>query len=397
MFENFTKNCEADILVGIPSFNNAQTIEHVIKQAAIGLEEHFPKMRSVIVVSDGNSTDNTIEVAESVTLPKNVDRIVTTYTGISGKGSAIRLILQMAEKLNCKALALIDADLKSITPEWIKLLIQPVFEGVQFIAPRYSRYKYDGTITNQVAYPFTLTLFGYKLRQPIGGDFGLSKDLIKLLINSPLWATEFMPRFGIDITITFTALGNNMDVGEAFLGVKVHDVKDPAAHLGPMFKQVVGALFDNTCLYENVWKNIMHVVEPKIFKEKIEETKPQPFNVNLNVIEENFINGFYGKRKIFENILPEKIFARLSFCVKENRIQVEDWAKISFHFLKSYKCSDPTVRNDILEAYKICWLGRVATYVRETMDVPDDIAEEKINGDALTFMKFKPYLLSIWS
>ncbi|MBC7091865.1 MAG: glycosyltransferase [Nitrososphaeria archaeon] len=397
MFENLIKNYETDILVGIPSFNNAQTIEYVIEQVASGLEEHFPKMKSVIVVSDGKSTDGTREVAKNVSLPKNIDRIVTTYTGISGKGSAIRLILQIAEKLNCKALALVDADLKSITPEWMKLLIQPVLEGVQFVAPKYSRYKYDGTITNQVVYPFTLTLFGYKIRQPIGGDFGLSKDLIKLLINSPLWNTEFMPRFGIDITITFTALANKMNVGEAFLGVKVHDVKDPAAHLGPMFKQVVGALFDNTCLYENVWKNIMHVIEPKIFRGKIEETKPQPFNVNLKAMEENFMNGFYEKRKIFKSVLPDQIFALLNRCVKENRISVEDWAKISFHFLKSYKYCVPNIRNDILEAYKTCWLGRVATFIRETLDMPDDIAEEKINADALTFMKFKPYLLSILS
>ncbi|MEM0054339.1 MAG: glycosyltransferase [Nitrososphaeria archaeon] len=392
-----SKNCGIDILVGIPSFNNAQTIEYVIKQAANGLEEHFPKMKGIIVVSDGNSTDKTREIAEEVSLPKNVDKIVTTYPGIPGKGSAIKLILQIAEKLNCKALALIDADLRSITSEWIRLLIQPVFEGVHFVAPRYSRYKYDGTITNQVAYPFTLTLFGYKIRQPIGGDFGLSNDLVKLLIQTPLWNTEFVPRFGIDITITFTALANNMKVGEAFLGAKVHDVKDPAAHLGPMFKQVVGALFDNACLYDSIWRNITHVIEPKIFKGKIEEKKPQPFNVNIKVMEETFVNGFNDKKEMLKNILSEQIFERLNNSVKECRISVEDWAKISFHFLRYYRYCSKNLKEEILETYKICWLGRVATFVKETLDMQDEEAEEKVNKEALNFMKLKPYLLSIWS
>ncbi len=396
MHKIFSKDGEVDILVGIPSFNNAQTIEYVIKQAANGLEENFPKMRGIIVVSDGNSTDKTREIAESVSLPKNVDRIVTTYTGIPGKGSAIKLILQIAEKLNCKALAFLDADLRSVTSEWIRLLIQPIFEGVQFVAPRYSRYKYDGTITNQIAYPFTLTLFGYKIRQPIGGDFGLSKELIQLLLKTPLWNTESVPRFGIDITITFTALANNMNVGEAYLGVKVHDVKDPAAHLGPMFKQVVGALFYNAYLYENIWKNIVHVFEPKIFKGKIEETRPQPFNVNIKAMEETFVNGFNEKREMLKSVLPEQIFELLGNCVKELRIKVEDWAKISFNFLRYFKYCSQNLREDVLDAYRICWLGRVATYVKESLDMSDEEAEEKVNNEALTFMKLKPYLLSIW-
>lgn len=395
--EIFSKNWEANILVGIPSFNNSQTIEHVIKQAANGLEEYFPKMRGIIVVSDGNSTDKTREIAERVNLPKNVDKIVTTYPGVPGKGSAIKLILQIAEKLNCKALALIDADLRSITPEWIKLLIQPIFEGVHFVTPRYSRYKYDGTITNQVAYPFTLTLFGYKIRQPIGGDFGLSKDLIKILLKTPLWNTEFVPRFGVDITITFTALANNMNVGEAFLGVKVHDVKDPAIHLGPMFKQVVGALFDNACIYDNIWRKIIHVIEPKIFEGKIEEKSPQPFNVNIKTMEETFVNGFNEKRETFRNVLSEQIFELLNNCIKECRISVEEWAKISFHFLKYYRYCSQNLKEEVLDAYRICWLGRVATFVKETLDMPDEEAEKKINEEALTFMKLKPYLLSIWS
>lgn len=393
--EFLSKVHEADVAVGIPSFNNAPTIEYVIRQAADGLEENFPSMKSVIIVSDGNSDDGTREVAESVSLPQKICRLVTTYSGVPGKGSAVNLILQLAERLNCKALALVDADLRSITQEWIRLLLQPIFEGVKFVAPKYMRYKYDGTITNQVAYPFTLTLFGYRIRQPIGGDFGLSRDLVKLLLKTPLWNTEYVPRFGIDITITCTALAYRMNVGEAFLGVKVHDVKDPASHLGPMFKQVVGALFENAYLYKSVWQDIMHVTEPKMFRGgRIFESEPKPFNVNLKVMEDEFVKGFIERKSLFENILSEQAFTLLRGCVEESRIGVEDWAKISFNFLKSYQHYS---KEDVLEAYKICWLGRVSTFVKETLHMSDEEAEEKINSDALTFMRLKPYLLSILS
>ncbi len=48
---------EADIVVGIPSYNNARTIGHVVSAVSVGLAKHFPNRRSVIVNSDGGSKD----------------------------------------------------------------------------------------------------------------------------------------------------------------------------------------------------------------------------------------------------------------------------------------------------------------------------------------------------
>jgi hypothetical protein len=48
---------EADILIGIPSYNNARTIGHVVRAVMAGLAKYFPKARAVLVNSDGGSTD----------------------------------------------------------------------------------------------------------------------------------------------------------------------------------------------------------------------------------------------------------------------------------------------------------------------------------------------------
>jgi glycosyltransferase involved in cell wall biosynthesis len=52
---------EVDIVVGIPSFNNARTITHVVRAVAGGLAKYFPDRKSIIVNSDGGSTDGTRE------------------------------------------------------------------------------------------------------------------------------------------------------------------------------------------------------------------------------------------------------------------------------------------------------------------------------------------------
>src|SRR5688572_18125555 len=56
---------QADIVIGIPSFNNEKTIGHVVKACYAGVSKYFPQFTSVIVNSDGGSNDNTREAVLS--------------------------------------------------------------------------------------------------------------------------------------------------------------------------------------------------------------------------------------------------------------------------------------------------------------------------------------------
>ncbi|MFN8008602.1 MAG: glycosyltransferase [Terriglobia bacterium] len=56
---------QADIVVGIPSYNNVRTIRHVVQAVQTGLGKYFPQFKSVIINSDGGSTDGTREAALS--------------------------------------------------------------------------------------------------------------------------------------------------------------------------------------------------------------------------------------------------------------------------------------------------------------------------------------------
>ena len=63
---------QADILVGIPSFNNAGTIGHVVQMAAQGMVRYFPEMKPVLVNSDGDSPDGTCDVTLNTPVPEEV-------------------------------------------------------------------------------------------------------------------------------------------------------------------------------------------------------------------------------------------------------------------------------------------------------------------------------------
>ena len=98
---------QADIVVGIPSYNNARTIGHVVRAVQAGLAKYFPSSKCVLVNSDGGSKDTTLEIVKqtgidnlATILVKHpqfpINKIVTGYHGIPGKGSAIRTIFALA-------------------------------------------------------------------------------------------------------------------------------------------------------------------------------------------------------------------------------------------------------------------------------------------------------------
>jgi len=397
----YLKNVKtADILVGIPSYNNAHTINYVAYQAAKGLETYFPNLQSVIFVSDGKSTDGTLATVKSMRLPFQASVIPTTYSGISGKGSAVKAIFEAARFLEVDSVALVDSDLRSITPDWVRLLISPTLTGTGLVTPFYIRHKYDGTITNFLCYPVTSSLYGKRIRQPIGGDFGLSIKLVGELLESQLWQTPYVPRFGIDIFETHTALAKGFEVKQAFLGTKSHEAKDPSKHLGSMFRQVVGSMFSCIELYEKVWRGIHGLRQVEIVGEKRSLGIPESVHIDLPNIIKTYKSGFDGYRQIYRGILSNSIFKSVEKLkrIKNTNLSFppETWAKIVYSFVASFKSGDQPRRENLLDALRILWIGKVMTFARETLEVDTWKAEKKIEEEVRVFEGLKPYLLDIW-
>jgi hypothetical protein len=103
--------------------------------------------------------------------------------------------------------------------------------GQDLVTPLYARHRLDGTITNSIAFPLTAALYGRRLRQPIGGDFGFSGRLAAHWAAKQVWSTD-VARFGVDIWMTTVALCEGFSVCQSVLGAKLHDTKDPAATWG---------------------------------------------------------------------------------------------------------------------------------------------------------------------
>jgi hypothetical protein len=389
------------MVVGIPCFNSDSTIEHVIDMVSEGLAKYYPETRSVVIISDGGSTDDTREVARDKTVYPFIEKVVTIYRGIPGKGSALRMIFESASFLEAKVCLLFDSDLRSITPEWVKALADPILtHGHDFVAPVYSRYKYDATITNNIAYNLIRALYGKRVRQPIGGDFGLSNNMIDFYFTCEhdIWMTD-IARFGIDIWMTTKAMVENKSICQAYLGAKIHDVKDPLENLGPMFRQVVYPLFQLMEENADKWRRVKGS-EPILTYGTPSDKEPKAFAVDLEGMIGNYREGFKNLSVFWEKIINPKSFSVLNNLTKKRKMEnflmpVEDWAKIIYDFAATFH-QWKRDRGKLVEIMRPLYYARVASFINRTRDMTTKEAEEIVNQQAQVFEEMKPYLLKRW-
>jgi len=390
---------EADILVGIPCYNNESTILHVIKMVSHGLDQHYRDRKAVIMIADGGSTDDTRDRASEFQLKPWQEKLVTIYRGIGGKGTALRAIFESAWQLKAKVCVCVDSDLRSINPDWVKYLLDPVLDkGYEFVSPVYSRYKYDGTITNNIVYNLVRALYGKRIRQPIGGDFAFSGRLAKHYLEQDVWGSD-IARFGIDIWMTTNALVTGAKVCQSNLGVKIHDAKDPALALGPMFRQVCGTLFSLMEEHEALWAPIRGSEDVPIFGMQ-EFLEPDAITVNQPRMVREFQEGKRLFGTLWQEVFSQEVARSLN---KISRLSpdaflfpVETWVKLIYELAVKYH-QLPAHRMRLLSLMTPLYLARVASFINRTRDMNSREAEAVVEEQARVFEENKDYLVELWT
>lgn len=389
---------EADLLVGIPCYNNEKTIPHVIQMVTNGLDEYYRDFKSVIFIADGGSTDDTREMAKEYQIKPWQEKVVSIYRGPAGKGTALRSVFEAAGRLNVRACAVVDADLRSITTDWVSYLLDPVLEkGFDFVAPVYLRHKYDATITNNIVYNLTRALYGKRIRQPIGGDFAFTRAVAEYYAEQDVWETD-VARYGIDIWMTTSAITQGFKICQSNLGVKIHDAKDPSQHLGPMFRQVLWALFALMETFEEKWKAVRGSVAIPTFGH-VDHCEPEPVEVNLEELVERFKIGFQQFSLLWQDILCRDCFAQIEKAARRTAedffLPLHTWVQILYELAATFHAW-PRNRYKIIELVTPLYYARVASFVRETKDMSTEEAENLVEEQAELFEKGKDFLLKMW-
>ncbi|MCD6420430.1 MAG: glycosyltransferase [Synergistetes bacterium] len=364
-----------EVIIGIPSYNNCSTIGNVIKQAAKGIKGK----KGAILNSDGSSSDGTPQEVNRIAKECEMPVMSFQYRGISGKGSSIKAILEAASTTGADAIILLDSDLRNIKPSWSNGFYKAIESGYDLITPYYIRHKYDGTITNHLVYPLVKGIYGIDIRQPIGGDFGISGRLAEKLLevlNSS--SNESILRFGIDIFITLSAVANRFKVAQLSLGAKIHDPKDPAHSLKPMFIQVVHTLFSLIEKDTHYWKSVKELTTPPILGNSKYEEPPE-----VKIDRDALFNGFYEGLNKFKGFYNTILAKESSAGLFSPEITSEAWANVLYDFLLYFKRTKD--KQKVVERLLPLYLGRTLAFVTNTEKLSNLEAENIIQRQAEIF------------
>lgn len=392
----------AEIIVGIPSYNEADSIALPADVASRGLVEYFPSVSSVLINVDNHSEDGTREAFLGT--PTRVPKVyISTPPGVRGKGNNLRNLFKAAVELGARAVVVIDADLKSITPAWIRYLAEPLLGRYDYVTPIYLRHKYDGTITNHIAYPLLRTLFELRVRQPIGGDFGFSGRLARAFLAEKVW-NERISNFGIDIWMTTIAIARRFNVCQAFLGSpKIHRPKDPSADLEKMFTQVVSTIFDLMIDFEYLWKDTGSSRPSSIYGFGLGvDEQPPAVDVNTARLLESFKKGFDTWGDTWREVIPLPELTELERATSGARLESfyfpsRLWARMLFDFAVAYKKQgSEETRAELMKALIPLYHSRVLSFVNKTRQQSLKDTEEYLEDISRVFEAEKFYLIERW-
>jgi len=201
VFERFIEGLSRPFVSAIiPAYNEEQTIKKVIDVI------RKSDVDEIIVVNDGSS-DRTAEIAK-----KEGARVIS-HKKNAGKGAAMKTGVGNAKG---NIIVFLDADLKSLTPKGVNMLIFPVKRNeADFVKSYYSHYK-SKTGTSFFLYrPLLRQLFqGADFTHPVSGQICGRRSFFDRI--------EFRDDYGIDISILIDALRHKLKIKEICLGKLAH-------------------------------------------------------------------------------------------------------------------------------------------------------------------------------
>jgi hypothetical protein len=399
---------EADILVGLPTHNNAKTVGSVVHTIRTGILRDFPRERVVIINADGGSRDGTPELITGVSIDdarpgsnvyalRTLHAISTKYASTPQSGVALRTILTAAELLRARACIVISPDSETITPEWISNLLRPLYyEGFDLVSPTYRRHKFDGLLTTNLLYPMVRALYGARIREAYMSEFGFSGRLGSQFLGQNRW-NDGIGENGTELRLTLAAVTGGFRVCQSFLGKK-DPVERRAADLVPTLRQSVGVLFSALEVDFDVWSTVSGSQEVPTTGNDI-ELLLDPLRVNRKRLREMFANGVSELESVFQSILSPSTLAELKRIVslgeEQFRYPAELWVRTVYEFAAAYRKSVIN-RDHIIQALAPLFRGRVFTFVVENRNGSARDVANNIEGLCLEFERLKPYLLEMW-
>jgi predicted GH43/DUF377 family glycosyl hydrolase len=359
---------DIELVVGIPFYNEKDTISEVLQMIENNLPERYHEHTLVLSVGDPAGA-GCLEAIRQFNLKVNHFELLMN-PGSNGRGSSIRAIFEAAKYLAADVV-LLAADVipgeGRMHSDCINLLLTPLSNGYDMAVAILDR-PYWGDMVSRL---FTVSLlemfYGCEVTTTGSGIYSLSYDLVEdCCTESKLWG-EITRGFGADLWLITRAIRWKKRICEVHLGAK--PTVSSLAKVNQVFKETAEALFECISKDEDFWSEgrlILKRLDRFDFHniDRIIEIPSQPPYSQVKMIA-SYKRSHQLYQTLYELVISKDLnrVLRGAIALPPARFSLESstWTGMVYYFLLSYWLAKEVRREDLLNALTDAFGARLAS------------------------------------
>ncbi len=307
-------------------------------------------------------------------------------------GDSFRIVFDASLKAGARTCAVIASDLSTVTAQWVELLLQPAAEQhFDLVAPCYALHPFEGLINRAIVYPLVRALYGKRIRNPLGPDFGISSALLDHMASLSRTRTHPLASLAAE------AVTGKMQICQSHLGPRVLPGAD-WANLSSILAQLLGPLFLDMDRHAQHWQRARGS-EPIVEFGKPASAASPDSAVEVKRLITSFDLGARDLTEVWGMILPPSTLVELRRLARQDtgafRMPDETWARIVYDFALAHRLNTIN-RDQMLRSLTPIYLGWVASYALEFENASLEAVEQRLERLCLAYENTKSYLVARW-
>jgi glucosylglycerate synthase len=309
---------------------------------------------------------------------------------------AYQRVFAVGGKLGVRGCAVIASRPQTVAREWIHRLVQPVVDlGFDLVAPCYTRNKMEGLLNRSILSPLHRALYGQRVQNPMGPDFGLSGKLLQQVLgHDPV--RRRAERNALALLASAAACGG-FEVCETHLGVRTQRPTD-WENLSSLLAEILGSTFLEMEERAVHWQSIRGSKPVPEFGAP-EPPSPDPGAVDVHGMIESFHLGTQNLQDVWGLVLPPTTLMELRRLARlpQDLFRLPDplWVRIVYDFALGHRLRTIS-RDHLLRSMTPLYLGWIASHSLEMQAAGTAEVESRSELLAKAYEDNKSYLVSRW-
>jgi predicted GH43/DUF377 family glycosyl hydrolase len=380
---------EIDVVIGIPFYNEVDTLKNIISVAKSSLKT---KCRKLIVCVGDPAGKEALEI-----IKENFSSEVISFlmpAGVNGRGHSIRAILELARFFESDVV-LLEADLKTqgdqgIKPDWMDRLATPVFGDYDMAVACFKRHPFEDIIGNILVSPLIAALYETRFKDPLSGVFAIAHDLVEDFCSEFDQCSEYLSGYGINPWIITTALKWGKRICEVNLGAKLSPISLGKKYI--VTKEMLRALFQCIKRDEDVWLEDSQVIKTLDIYGSEHGDIPLKVVYNHKEFLDSFIEGICHYNNLLQKVFNKEILKHIELMTKQNAFpnySPEIWAQITYEVILACNFNSEILPEDLLEVFMAIYDGMTASVIKEMEETRKGLSNSNLDSDAIIFAQIE--------